>query len=108
SGTLVNEMSLLCCDGRSQYRAHKEERVIYPLGELRPQIHPTVFVAPTATVIGDVVMEMNSSVWFGAILRGDSGQIVIGEGSNIQDGAVIHDGAKIGKNCTISHMAAVH
>lgn len=82
--------------------------MIYPLGDLRPQIHPTAFVAPTATIIGDVVMEKDSSVWFGAILRGDSGQIVIGEGTNVQDGAVLHDGAKVGKYCTISHMASVH
>jgi carbonic anhydrase/acetyltransferase-like protein (isoleucine patch superfamily) len=75
---------------------------------MRPKVHPTAFVAPTAAVIGDVVLAENSSVWFGAILRGDSGQIVIGEGSNIQDGAVLHDGTKVGKNCTISHMASVH
>jgi carbonic anhydrase/acetyltransferase-like protein (isoleucine patch superfamily) len=75
---------------------------------MQPQVHPTAFIAPTAAVIGDVVLEANTSVWFGAILRGDSGQIVIGEGSNIQDAAVLHDGTKVGRNCTISHMASVH
>lgn len=82
--------------------------MIYYLGEKRPQIHPTAFVAPTAVIIGEVTLEANTSVWFGAVLRGDSGAIHIGEGTNIQDGAVIHDGTQIGRNCTISHLASVH
>lgn len=80
----------------------------YQLGEKRPRIHATAFIAPTAAVIGDVTLEANTSVWFGAVLRGDSGPIYVGEGTNIQDGAVVHETTTIGKNCTIGHLALVH
>ncbi|MDA1096550.1 MAG: gamma carbonic anhydrase family protein [Chloroflexi bacterium] len=81
---------------------------IYSVNGLVPQIDPTAFIAPSATVIGDVVIGPNVSVWFGATLRGDSGRIVVGEGTNIQDGAVIHEETTIGKNCVIAHMTLVH
>lgn len=70
------------------------------------------FVARTATVIGDVTLGAGSSVFYGAVLRGDIARIVVGEGSNIQDNAVVHladDGdAIIGRWCTIGHSAIVH
>ncbi len=76
------------------------------------RIHPTVFVAETATVIGDVVIHKDSSVWFGAVIRGDADKIVINEGSNVQDGVVIHvdDGfpTTIGKRVVIGHGAVLH
>ena len=81
---------------------------IYSVNGLVPQIDPTAFIAPSATVIGDVVIGPNASVWFGATLRGDSGRIMVGEGTNIQDGAVIHEETTIGKNCVIAHMTLVH
>lgn len=56
----------------------------------RPQIGENVFIAPNATIIGDVVIGDNSSVWFGAVIRGDNGPIRIGEGCSIQDNAVVH------------------
>jgi len=56
----------------------------------RPQIHPTAYIAPTATIIGDVVIEAEASVWFGAVLRGDHGRIHIGPRSNVQDNVVVH------------------
>ena len=67
-----------------------------------------VYIAPNATVVGDVVLGENANIWYGAVLRGDSGTITIGEGSNIQDNAVIHDATVIGKNCTIGHGAIIH
>lgn len=77
-----------------------------------PKISPTVFVAPNATIIGDVTLDSNSSVWFGAVLRGDSDSIRIGSKSNIQDNAVIHTDPGfpciIGENCVIGHSAIVH
>ncbi len=66
------------------------------------------FIAPNATVIGDVVLEKNVSVWYGAVLRGDSGAIRVNEGTNIQDLAVLHEDVVIGKGCTIGHGAIVH
>ena len=56
----------------------------------RPDIQPGVFVAGTAAVIGDVTLGRGASVWYGAVLRGDSGAIRVGDGTNIQDGAVLH------------------
>jgi len=82
--------------------------MLYAFGDHQPQIHPTAFVAPTATLIGDVVIEAYASVWFGAVLRGDNGRIVIGENSNVQDNAVLHEATVIGKGCTIAHLVLAH
>ena len=74
-----------------------------------PRIAPDAFVAPTATLIGDVVLETESSVWFGAVLRGDFDRIVVGAGSCVQDNAVIHaaEGLPtiVGANVTVGHSA---
>ena len=70
------------------------------------------WIAPNATIIGDVVLKNDSSVWFNAVLRGDIENILIGEGSNIQDGSVLHTDPgyplKIGKNVTVGHMVMLH
>lgn len=68
----------------------------------------TVFVAPNATVVGDLVLGENVNIWYGAVLRGDSGTIAVGEGTNIQDNAVLHDKTTVGCYCTIGHGAIVH
>jgi carbonic anhydrase/acetyltransferase-like protein (isoleucine patch superfamily) len=72
----------------------------------------SVFIAPTAAVIGDVTLGSESSIWFGAVLRGDSDQIKVGKRTNIQDNAVVHcdpsDPAIIGDDCIIGHCAIVH
>ena len=66
------------------------------------------FIAPNATVVGDVTLENDVNIWYGAVLRGDSGAITVGEGTNVQDNCVIHEQTTIGKNCTIGHGAIVH
>ena len=70
------------------------------------------WVAPNATIIGDVTLEKNISIWFNATLRGDVENILIGEGSNVQDGSVLHTDPgyplKVGKNVTIGHMVMLH
>lgn len=80
--------------------------------EHQPQIAKNVFVAPNATVIGNVILAEGSSVWYGAVLRGDNDLISIGKNSNIQDLSVIHvDPSKpvsIGMGCTIGHRAIIH
>lgn len=78
-----------------------------------PKIPESVFVAPNATVIGDVEIGENSSVWFQTVIRGDVDWIRIGENTNVQDGSVLHVTSKthpleIGNRVTIGHMACLH
>jgi len=78
----------------------------------KPIIGNNVFIAPTATVIGDVDIKDNSSIWYGTVLRGDLAPITIGEGTNIQDNCTIHTDhdkpAIIGNRVTVGHNAIVH
>lgn len=77
-----------------------------------PDVGRAAFIAPGAAIMGDVVLERDSSVFYGAILRGDIAEIRVGEGSNVQDGAIVHLGddapAIIGSYCTVGHGAIVH
>ena len=77
-----------------------------------PQIHPEAYVAPNATVLGDVTMGARSSVLFGAVVRAEHEPIFIGEESNIQDNCVLHvdrqHPMRIGRGCTIGHGAILH
>ena len=77
-----------------------------------PTIHPTAWVAPSAVVIGDVRLAAGSSLWPTAVARADMASISIGEGSNVQDGAVLHgdpgEPVTIGKHVTVGHRAVVH
>lgn len=76
----------------------------------RPEVYPTAFVSAQATLIGDVRVGPQSSVWPGAVIRADSGTISIGRGSNVQDNSVIHadDDASIGDGVTIGHGVVCH
>ena len=67
-----------------------------------------IYLAPNATVAGDVTLAKDVNIWYGAVLRGDHGRITLGEGTNVQDNAVIHDETTVGKYCTIGHGAIVH
>ncbi len=82
---------------------------IYALGERTPTIHPDAFVHPDAVVIGDVRLGADSSVWPGAVLRGDYGTVIVGERTSIQDGTVVHAVAEfptvIGSDCVVGHLA---
>ena len=77
-----------------------------------PDVGSAAFVAPNATLAGDVVLAAGSSVWYGAVVRGDTGAIRIGKNSNIQDNAVLHTGpgldVVVGRNVSIGHSAVVH
>jgi carbonic anhydrase/acetyltransferase-like protein (isoleucine patch superfamily) len=81
---------------------------IYALGELEPRIDPTAYVHPDAVVIGAVTLGPESSVWPGAVLRGDDGEISVGARSNVQDNCVLHTTPDwptlVGERCTIGHM----
>ena len=84
----------------------------YRLGDQRVEAHPHSWIAPTAVVIGRVRLQEGSSVWFGAVIRGDNEQICIGSGSNVQDGAILHTDPRfpltLEKDVTIGHQAMLH
>ena len=84
----------------------------YRLGDLRVDSHATSWIAPNATVIGNVRLQARASVWFGAVLRGDNELIDIGEDSNVQDGTVMHTDMgsplTLGKGVTVGHNAMLH
>jgi carbonic anhydrase/acetyltransferase-like protein (isoleucine patch superfamily) len=86
--------------------------MIYSLNGIAPQIDDSAWVAPDANVIGRIVLEAESSVWFGATLRGDNEEIRLGRGSNIQENCVLHTDMgfplTIGADCTIGHRAMLH
>ena len=67
-----------------------------------------IFIAPNATVVGDVALADGVSIWYGAVLRGDTGKITIGENSNVQDNCVLHEALTVGKGCSIGHGAILH
>ncbi len=67
-----------------------------------------VYIAPNATVTGDVTLGEHVNIWYGAVLRGDSGTITVGDHTNIQDNCVIHEQTSIGSYCTVGHGAIVH
>ena len=92
---------------------------IVPIHGKVPQIHESAFIAPGCTIIGDVTIGAESSIWYNCVLRGDVSRIVIGERTNVQDGSVLHcdpprpgdpDGSPliIGDDVLIGHMAMVH
>ncbi|GAA1285057.1 gamma carbonic anhydrase family protein [Pseudonocardia aurantiaca] len=79
---------------------------------LSPTVHPDAFIAPTATLIGDVRVEAHASIWYNAVLRADLGPIIVHEGANVQDGCVLHGGdnpaTEVGAGATIGHLCVVH
>jgi carbonic anhydrase/acetyltransferase-like protein (isoleucine patch superfamily) len=87
---------------------------VYSLGDKKPQLPPEgeYWIAPTATVIGDVILNRGASVWFGAVVRGDNDPITIGRDTNIQDGSVLHsdpgEPLTIGDGVTVGHMVMLH
>ena len=85
---------------------------LYALADKRPKLGKDVWVADNASVIGDVQLGDNASVWFNAVLRGDCDSIVIGANSNIQDGSVLHTDygvqLTIGENVTVGHLVMLH
>jgi carbonic anhydrase/acetyltransferase-like protein (isoleucine patch superfamily) len=81
---------------------------IYALGSVEPVIHPDAFVHPDAVVIGDVTVGPESSIWPGAVLRGDNGRIIVGARTSIQDNDVLHTTPEhptiVGDDCVIGHL----
>jgi len=77
-----------------------------------PTVHPDAFVAPTATLVGDVTIEAGASVWYGAVLRADFSPVVVRAGANVQDGSILHGPpntpTEIGARATVAHLCVVH
>ena len=85
---------------------------LYSLDGVSPQVAEDSWVAPDANVIGKIVIEEGASIWFGATLRGDNEEIVIGKGSNVQENTIMHTDMgyplTVGEGCTIGHKALLH
>jgi len=85
---------------------------IFTLGDKRPQLGSKVWIAPNATVIGDIRLADNASVWWNAVLRGDNDPIHVGANTNIQDGSVLHTDEgipmHIGADVTVGHLVMMH
>jgi len=85
---------------------------IYELDGVSPRRHDSSWVAENAQIMGNVVLEQDTSVWFGATLRGDTATITLGQGSNIQDGSVLHADVgyplEVGQYVTVGHMVVLH
>ena len=85
---------------------------LYAFEGTAPTVHETAFVAPTATLVGDVTVEAEASVWYGAVIRADYAPVVVRAGANVQDGAVVHAPpgmpCEIGPGATVAHNCVVH
>lgn len=85
---------------------------LYAFEGLRPQVHPQAFVAPTATLVGDVIVEAGASIWYGAVIRADYAPVIVRAGANVQENAVIHGPpgltTDIGRGVTVAHNCVVH
>ncbi len=92
---------------------HKPGGLLYALGNLRPTVDPTAWVAPTAVLIGDVRIGPGANIWFNCVLRGDTNPVIIGARTNIQDGTVVHvdhgdNPTIVGDDVTVGHAAILH
>lgn len=85
---------------------------LFSIGDRRPELRGDCWIADNASVIGSVVIEHDASIWFNCVLRGDNDVITVGQGSNIQDGSVLHTDAgirlSVGANVTVGHQAMLH
>jgi carbonic anhydrase/acetyltransferase-like protein (isoleucine patch superfamily) len=85
---------------------------LFAFEDLEPDVSPEAWIAPNATLVGDVRVEAEASIWYGAVLRADLGPIIVRRGANIQDGSVLHGGTdpvtEVGEGATVGHLCVVH
>jgi carbonic anhydrase/acetyltransferase-like protein (isoleucine patch superfamily) len=85
---------------------------LYSFEGLTPSVDETAFVAPTATLVGDVIVEAGASIWYGAVIRADYAPVIVRAGANVQDGAVLHGPpgltTDVGRGATVAHNCVVH
>jgi carbonic anhydrase/acetyltransferase-like protein (isoleucine patch superfamily) len=91
---------------------HHERVQLFAFEGREPEVSPAAWVAPTATLVGDVRVEAEASIWYGTVLRADFGPIIVRRGANVQDGSVLHGGrdpvTEIGEGATVGHLCVVH
>jgi len=107
SGQALDRVGLNITGSKKYLEPFSRHRQIMPLANIIPNSEAAVFIAPTASVIGSVNLHQNSSVWYGTVLRGDTGNITIGSASNVQDRTVISGSVSVGNNVTIGHGALI-
>jgi carbonic anhydrase/acetyltransferase-like protein (isoleucine patch superfamily) len=85
---------------------------LYSFEGLSPDVHPSAFIAPTATLVGEVIVEEGASIWYNAVIRADYGPIYVRAGANVQDGSVLHGPpdllTEVGPRATVAHQCVVH
>jgi carbonic anhydrase/acetyltransferase-like protein (isoleucine patch superfamily) len=85
---------------------------LYAFEGKSPTVDPSAFIAPTATLIGDVIVEAGASVWYGAVLRADYAPVIVRLGANVQDGSILHGPpdhpTEVGVRATVAHLCVVH
>src|SRR5688500_13610818 len=90
----------------------RPQPLVLPLADVAPAVDDAAFVMPGATIVGDVTVGPNASIWYGAVLRGDDAPITVGAWTNVQDGAILHADpgfpAVLGARVTVGHGATVH
>jgi len=91
---------------------HHDGMPLFSFEGRSPSVSQRAWIAPTATLVGDVTVEAEASVWYGAVLRADFGPIIVRRGANVQDGSILHGGAdpvtEVGPGATIGHLCVVH
>jgi carbonic anhydrase/acetyltransferase-like protein (isoleucine patch superfamily) len=85
---------------------------VYSFEGMTPSVDPAAFVAPTATIVGDVTIEAGASIWYGAVIRADCAPVIVRAGANVQDCAVLHGSpgtvTDIGAGATVAHLSLIH
>ena len=98
--------------GREARAVHDGQVPLFAFEGWEPQVSPEAWIAPTATLVGDVRVEAEASIWYGAVLRADFGPIIVRRGANVQDGSVLHGGddpvTEVGEGATVGHLCVVH
>lgn len=98
--------------GQFGHKMREKCMAVYALDGIEPTVADSAWIADSAQVIGDVTLEQDVSIWFGAVLRGDTATLRVGRGSNVQDGSVLHadDGLPlvIGEHVTVGHQVMLH
>lgn len=108
TGQALHRFGHKCTDSTMVLETFSRHRQLMPLVASAPSVAESAWVAPSATLIGEVDVSGDASVWYGAVIRGDSGSVAIGEGSNVQDDAVLGSGdVSVGAGVTIGHGAII-
>eukprot|EP00611_Tribonema_gayanum_P014585 TRINITY_DN25_c2_g1_i1.p1 TRINITY_DN25_c2_g1~~TRINITY_DN25_c2_g1_i1.p1 ORF type:complete len:215 (-),score=58.10 TRINITY_DN25_c2_g1_i1:536-1180(-) len=107
TGQALEVLGVIAGDDKIHQEYFTRHRHTMPLGANKPALAPGAWVAPTASVVGDVALATDASVWYGAVVRGDAQRVTVGARSNVQDDAVLSGGAALGEDVTVGHGAII-